>query len=1155
MLLLTAALLVSLAGFTPVAARPSGPDPIPTPSAGAPSHRLIVELDSAPLATAPAALAATDDGFDGRARLDVNAPAAKSYLAQLRAEQETFVRNLSRAVPGARVDSYIDERGAARQARYQVVFNGMAVDPGPAGAEQARKALLTIPGVRNVYRDFPHATTLYTSTTLIGAPTAWANPAIGGAEKAGAGIKVASMDGGVHKDAPMFSGQGYSYPAGYPAGGLGLASNNNGKIIASRAYFRPWDPPAAGDENPWPGENGTSHGVHTASTAAGNAVKATYIGAEANLSGVAPRAWVMSYRVFYASARGDGSFYTVEGIAALEDIVKDGADVVNNSWGGGPSSLGGEHDPLDTALLNASAAGVFVSMSAGNAGPGGGTVDHPGADYISVAASTSGGTFAAGRFSIAGPGAVPDTHKDFPFAVSSFGNALELGKRFSYGFVAARAVDPANEQGCNTWPANTFSGKIAVISRGSCEFGVKVLNAEQAGVALVVVYNTAAGGETLMTMGPGAVGDQVTIPSLFVGYSSGVKLLDWYTANGAASTAEVDTVAFQVGNQPDVIADFSSRGPGVGNTLKPDIAAPGVNILAQGYTPGATGEARHLGFGEASGTSMASPHVAGAAAILRQAHPTWSNAAIKSALMSTAKYLGVYTHDERPAQPLDMGAGRLDLAKAINPGVILDPPSLSYGVVVTGTTQSITVRVTSVAKAAETYAVSTLFTGNGFDKTTALPGFTVTPASITLNPGETKTLTVSFNPAAGQGLGDNQGYILLDGAAYDAHMPAWARVVRNGDIAQVLLIDFDFNEASNPNVTLGDYRSFYTDALTSLGLRYEVFNAAGNYSGNPLVPLLPSVTDLMAFPVVVLFTGDNFASDLLSVADQNRLTEYLNNGGTLIATGQDLTSIVDPTEFLTAFNFSVELKGDGVAGDDIPSTPLASAGGVPAHFQNMVVNVADLADAGDGADNQYYIDDLNAVDQESSTVTPLLQYLGKTVAVAHRDRVSLERPGVTYPGRSVFAGFGLEGVNNLATTTSREQLLMTWIAWGTDKPTATITRATQPSANSRQVSFEAGYSSEFAKAPPALGGNMSGNAVVAPPLAPVVPVAYRWDFGDGSPYVTSPIAKATHQYDVCGSYTVRVEITDSLGNTSIGEEQLDVTTNCTSRLFMPMVRR
>ena len=135
----------------------------------------------------------------------------------------------------ASVSTFINETGAEEPAAYQVAFNGMSVDPGTADRKAAMLALFKLPGVKNVYLDYAHEPDLYTSTGLINAPEVWESAAVGGRANAGAGIKVASMDGGVHKDAPMFSGEGFSYPPDFPPTGLGLTDNNNGKIIASRA--------------------------------------------------------------------------------------------------------------------------------------------------------------------------------------------------------------------------------------------------------------------------------------------------------------------------------------------------------------------------------------------------------------------------------------------------------------------------------------------------------------------------------------------------------------------------------------------------------------------------------------------------------------------------------------------------------------------------------------------------------------------------------------------------------------------------------------------------------------------------------------------------------------------------------------------------------
>ncbi len=178
-----------------------------------------------------------------------------------------------------------------------------------------------------------------------------------------------------------------------------------------------------------------------------------------------------------------------------------------------------------------------------------------------------------------------------PFSEASFGAPLPLATVITYPVLPAASVNSANVTGCNPWPAGTFAGKAALIQRGGCEFGVKVLNAEQAGAVFAIVYNSAGRRRRADQHGSRRRrADQVTITSIFIGNTDGQAIVDAYTADPAAVVV-IDTVAFQLGNTPDQVANFSSRGPGVGLALLPDIAAPGVNILAQGYTPGATGEA------------------------------------------------------------------------------------------------------------------------------------------------------------------------------------------------------------------------------------------------------------------------------------------------------------------------------------------------------------------------------------------------------------------------------------------------------------------------------------------------------------------------------------------------------------------------------------
>lgn len=1143
-LLLTAGLLAAqfLAVSSPGAARQNamlapviGPETSDAQNTSLMSNRLIVELASPPLSVYAATnhVARLDNG-----KLNFNAPQAQTYIDQLKTEQAAFVSSLQAVLPGALVSSYIDESGQKIEATYQIVFNGVAIDPGNTSPAVARRILEKMDGVKAVYLDYAHQPTLYASLPLINAPAIWNNAAVGGRSNAGAGVKIASVDGGILGGlyaAPMFDGTGWVYPAGWPAGGLGDTYNNNGKVIASRAYFRDWDPPALGDEHSWPGVNGTSHGVHTSSIAAGEQVVAVYAGITETISGVAPGAWLMSYRVFYHSVNGIDSFYTTEGIAALEDMVMDGADVVNNSWGGGPSSAGGEFDALDQALINASDAGVFVSMSAGNAGPGEATVDHPSEDYISVAASTTDGTLNIGHLSVTAPTPISPTLQNMSLAMADFGSTLAFSSTYPYDYVPAVAVDPSNANGCSAFSPGAFTGKAALIIRGTCEFGLKVLNAENAGADFAIVYNSVAGGDALIVMGAGAVGNMVTIPSVFIGNTNGNAMVSWY--NVYTSTAEVtyDTIAFQAGNTPDYLASFSSRGPGIGNTLKPDITAPGVNILAQGFTPGATGEDRHRGWGQVSGTSMAAPHVAGAAAILRQIYPDWTNAQIKSALMSTSKYIGIYDYDGSPAQPLAMGAGRLDLTNAADPGLLFDPPSLSFGLVLTGTEKTIQVHVTSVATTTETYSLTLLDTSGGFPGVSMLPGFTVSPTVITIPGGASASFDITFDPSTSKGIGDNQGFIVLHSDNYDAHLPAWARATYVAP-ADVLIIDND----GSSSLAFTDYINYYTETLEAISTTYTILDV-DMYAGS--VANFLNAVDLEAYKAVIYYTGDNYLPNgyfsvptPLTAQDLNALNEYVANGGTLIAMGQDLAAVWGVPTAGPPFAYYYTLGGtylqDSINQVTItPTFVISSTDALPMAGINL-----DLSEAGDGAANQYFVDEISyhVTITDTTTSDPSYQAVfyndspiaiqQGTTGIVHREQPTLEWPGVSYFGRSLYTTFGLEGVNDNTGYTTRAQLLQRSLYWAWDNPTASIAMT----ADTLNITVTASLSS-----------NIPG----------VTGVAYRWDFGDGTSYTSFDASDtATHTYATAGDYTVRVEVVDSLGNHTIGSTQ-------TYHVYMPVISK
>ncbi len=1067
----------------------------PAPPRGAPrSHRLIVELDAPPLARDPVAqpLLRRQRG----APLDWSQPSLSRLAAQRSAALARAFSLLSAKAPGLRQSQCLSADGSRRPLTYLLAFNGFAVESDSgAPLDALRQSLADTPGVKAVHFDYAHSPDMFASLPLIHATSAWAQIA-GAISNAGAGIQIASMDGGVHHAAPMFAGDRFAYPAGSPPGGLGDTNNNNGKIIASRAYFRDWDPPLEGEQHAWPGPVGTSHGVHTSGTMAGNPVQAHYLdGPTFDISGVAPAAWIMSYKVFCGTEAGDETFYSAEGIAALEDILADGAHVLNNSWGGGPAGRDA-FDPLGIAVQNVAAAGVFTSFSAGNSGPQRGTLDHSGTDYISVASlSTSSGGFSAGQLWINAPGAPTN----LLFSGSDFGPAWPSSPT-SMPCAASALLDPANLLGCDPWPSNAFAGACALIKRGTCDFSAKVLLAQQAGAVAAVIYNDEARGDELMTMGAGGSGDLVTIPAAFIGNTDGNALINWLSNHPSSTLSVHFGNSSSIPGIPDVLASNSSRGPGVGHVLKPDIAAPGVNILSQGYGS-STGETKHLEFGAVSGTSMASPHVSGAGALLRQLHPEWSNADIKSALMGTARFTNVFLDNAHTqlAQPLDIGAGCLDLSRAIDPGLLLDPPSLSFGQVDVGSDPDpIAVTVRNVGDTAETFALRAWCTTGGPSQIADWPPLAFVPSSLSLAPGESAVITASLQSAACSP-GDLQGFLVLSGSVHHVHLPAWGAVAAPRS-ADVLLLDFDLSSSEDP---LPDYRPYYADTLNQLGLSFDTLDL---YESE-----VPPATDLHAYRAILLFTGDNgaAASSSLYESDASRLAEFANDGGLVIVMGQSAYAPLSDSFFRNSI-LGLFHVADSVTGGAQPSalvTPAASSP-LPPDF------ALDLGPSGDGAHNQTNINHVAMAGWREYVAfypwTPWLAYSSgsELLAFVHRDQPVLDRPGVSSFARAFVASFGLEGVNNLnPATASRSNLLRRIWTWGFDAPQAALSAQL---LSNRLVRFTASLSNS----PGALAQT-------------------RWLFGDSTNIHTSSSASIDHAYAADGPYSVQVEILNDLGNHAV----------------------
>ncbi|RME49243.1 MAG: peptidase S8, partial [Chloroflexi bacterium] len=700
-MLLTAALLLALVGLVQAQGPDGGRAPALRPVPGALQHvgtyhlqksplvetdagsewvSVIVDLEAPGLAAydgSIAGLAATSPSVTGASRLDVEGVAAQSYLAYVNAQIDAFESAAAQRIPQALFGH-----------RFDVVLGGVGVVVPADRVEELR----SLPGVRAVYPDRLVDLATDRSPDWIGAPAVW--DALGGQATAGEGVVVGIIDSGIWPEHPSFSdpdpaGNPYPDPPGGPyacefgnteANANDAAFECNNKLLGAARTMDTADILASlGQIEYLPGEfisarDNDGHGTHVASTAAGNGgVMASLFGNEiAEVSGIAPRAQVLAYKICFE--RWTGTFFTCSAFtsdmaAAIQQGLVDGAQVMNLSFSGGSTPY---EDASSLAFLDAYAAGVFVAAAAGNSGPDPDTVGRVSPWVTTVAASTHDG-LVANTFDITGPGDVPADLTGIA-AVEGTGPHMENDLP-STPIIYAGDVDPENVEGCNAFPAGAFDGAIALISRGTCTFATKVNAAAAAGAVAVVVHNNRGG----LPFSMGALGD-TTIPSFMISLQAGQAVVDWIQNNPGVTAQIGATVSRQTGDWGDTMADFSSRG-GTANQMgisKPDITAPGVDILAGNTAMPNSDEPPGELFQAISGTSMASPHVAGAGALLKALHPDWTPGQIKSALMTTAVRDVVKEDGTTPADAFDFGSGRVNLNQAGDPGLTFDVPAVDF---------------------------------------------------------------------------------------------------------------------------------------------------------------------------------------------------------------------------------------------------------------------------------------------------------------------------------------------------------------------------------------------------------------------------------------------------------------------------------------------
>ena len=585
-----------------------------------------------------AGLAATKPGKGSK--INPNSAHVRKYQKFLKASQDVSLASAG-ADQSARVNSY-----TIALSGYSAILT-----------EAQAKAIKAQAGVLKVMEDVMRYPDTDVSGDFLGV-----TDESGAYEKGidGEDVVIGVIDSGIWPEHPSFADDGsYASLPDYAAvpcefGNTGHNPNDavftcNNKMLGARQMLATYRALIGADADEFDSARDDSgHGTHTSSTAAGNAgVDASILGIPRGVvSGIAPRARVIAYKGL-GNLGGFGSDLA----AAIDQAVADGVDVINYSVGGGPSLAGAD----DIAFLFAANAGVFVATSNGNSGPGAGTVGGPASVpwLTSVGASTHNRTFQ-------GSASSSDGWEFFGASVTPGTTELPL----------VDAADAGDEL-CNPGALNSavVTGKIVLCRRGAIARVAKGLAVYLAGGAGMVLYN-ANDGQSQVT-------DTHWVPAVHISNTDGLVIKD-YIANSGVPVAQING-GEKVYIDAPWMASFSSRGPDpvALDLIKPDITAPGVNILA-GHSPfpdlgSVPGEL----FQSISGTSMSSPHVAGLFALIKQVHPDWSAATAKSALMTTA-YQEVMKEDgSTPADPFDVGAGHVDLSGPANKGSAFQP-GLAY---------------------------------------------------------------------------------------------------------------------------------------------------------------------------------------------------------------------------------------------------------------------------------------------------------------------------------------------------------------------------------------------------------------------------------------------------------------------------------------------
>ena len=803
--------------------------------------------------------------------------------------------------------------GGTTTQQYQDAYNGVAVQV----PMSALPALAALPNVEAIYPTRTISLDNVAGAQYIGANNAWSDLGL-----TGSGVKIAVIDTGIDYYHANFGGTDgankfradngltispSTFPTAKVVGGYDFVGDAYDDASTNPAKRVPHPDPDPLDCN--------GHGSHTAGTAAGFGVLSsgnTYTGPYNSTTysntftvgpGVAPQASIYAYRVF--GCAGSASDAVV--VAALNRAMVDGVDVVNMSLG----SVFGRADAPDSVASNTLAEnGIVVVASAGNSGPSAYVTGSPAAASraLSVAAiDASSPTFPGATITLSTGNTITAQLSNGPFQGDS-GASLPSAP---LGIKVLKDASGNVSLGCNAADYAGVSGKLVVVLRGVCARVHKAILGEQAGAAAVAMINTS-------TAYPPFEGDITSDPDTGLQFHVTIAFFGITGLLGSTPPSDGDKLAAADGGTANTItpavvpnpgyqraASFTSGGPrNVDSGMKPEVIAPGVSVKSTAMGTGNQGT-------RMSGTSMAAPMTAGLAALVTQAHPTWTTEAIKAAIINTAnassaKILGY--------NPRTAGAGVVQARSAVDTVAYIttsgdgsDTLSFGYQTFSAAGSSTLPLTIHNTSASAITYTLTVAASGS-LGSTAS-----VSPASLTVPAGSPATtyvtLTLSAAVVAGLPSADASNF----GVLQTARGAVIATPTTTGAGKYSLRVPYIFVPRGLSNITAGT-RSAYTRTATGSTATVPLSNP-GIHGGT---------ADVYAWGIHDAndVTGGEDSMDIRDVGVQVQAKDYLCGADTTgvcsVADDRSLIFAINTygrasNPSINEFDIAIDVQGNGTA--------------------------------------------------------------------------------------------------------------------------------------------------------------------------------------------------------------------------------------------------